>query len=352
MNKVVAVIGARPQFIKHFPFELEAKKHFDLVTIHTGQHYDVNMSQVFFDQLNMRKPDYMLSLGGGTHGVQTGKMLVEIEKILIEEKPDMVVVYGDTNSTLAGALAAAKLHIPITHIEAGLRSFNKNMPEEVNRVLTDHISKLLLVPSSVAERNLENEGISEAVHIVGDIMKDLIKYAKENELLIQPNERDYYYMTLHRPYNVDKASRLKTILSELNAIGQNIIFPAHPRTINNIKKFGLEDYLVNINLIPPQGYFENLSYLNFSKGLITDSGGMQKEAYWLKKKCFTIRSETEWIETLEGNANTLIFENIDELSQWLLIEDTINFNSDLYGDGRAAKKIVAAMENALLNSNT
>jgi UDP-GlcNAc3NAcA epimerase len=337
MSKIVAIIGARPQFIKHFPFEKEAIKVFDLVTVHTGQHYDNNMSDVFFDQLGMRKPDYLLTLGGGNHGAQTGSMLIEIEKILLSESPDGVIVYGDTNSTLAGALAASKLHIPVFHVEAGLRSYNKQMPEEINRIMTDHVSDLLLVPSVKSVESLAKEGIFSGVHIVGDIMKDLVFYSKEIDVLSKmKNNEDYIYVTLHRPYNVDEPKRLKYVLEALGSLKSTLIFSAHPRTKNRLIEFNilLPD---NIIIIDPQPYFENLSYLYNSSGLITDSGGMQKEAYWLEKPCTTIRSETEWVETLNGGANRLLFEDLSDLKE---IDDRkCIFEKSLYGDGQSAESI-------------
>lgn len=350
MKKIIAVVGARPQFIKHFPFEIEAIKHFDLKTIHTGQHYDSNMSEVFFDQLGMRKPDYVLSLGGGSHGLQTGKMLIEIEEIVLKEKPDAIVVYGDTNSTLAGALVGSKLHIPIVHIEAGLRSYNKEMPEEVNRILTDHVSSLLLVPSEKSVNNLSKEGVTDNVVIVGDIMKDLLLYFKNNDLLERQTDiQDYCYVTLHRPYNVDDSERLTYILDNLVALNKKIIFPVHPRTRNKIKEFGIDlssEKYKNIVCIDPQSYKSNLSYLYFSNALITDSGGMQKEAYWLEKPCVTIRTETEWVETLDKSANTLLFNDLKPLNDVLENKD-IDFDSNLYGDGEAAFKICKEIKRIL-----
>lgn len=348
MKKLIAIIGARPQFIKHFPFEREARNCFELLTIHTGQHYDKNMSQVFFEQLGMSKPSYMLDLGGGTHGIQTGRMLEAIERILIKENPDGVVVYGDTNSTLAGALGAAKLHIPIIHVEAGLRSYNKAMPEEVNRILTDHISNTLLVPSESSKQNLVNEGIVDGVHVVGDIMKDLVQHSKENGLLKpQCNCENYYYATLHRPYNVDEESRLTKVLRSLMKLDIDVVFSVHPRTRSKIKEYGLESLVEksNIQLIDPQPYFENLSFLYYSNALITDSGGMQKEAYWLKKQCVTLRTETEWVETLDNGWNTLVFDNLDQLKDILSVIPT-KWDSSLYGDGKSVTKILEAIGNA------
>lgn len=341
MKKIITVIGARPQFIKHFPFEQAAKKVFNLKTIHTGQHYDQNMSQVFFEELKMSKPDYMLQVGSSSHGVQTGQMMIEIEEIVLKEKPDALVVYGDTNSTLAGALVASKLHIPLVHIEAGLRSFNREMPEEINRVLTDHISELLFVPSELAKNNLAKEGLSKGVHIVGDIMKDLILYCTQNNLVKAPKiEEDYLYATLHRPYNTDEEERLQYVLDNLNKLERKVIFSIHPRTRNAMNNFGMEEAkFENIVFINPQSYFDNLSYLAHSKGLVTDSGGMQKEAYWLKKKCVTIRTETEWVETLKGGANRLLFDDLSQLKSATSTEQ-VSFDEQLYGAGDAAQQIV------------
>ncbi len=344
-KKILAIIGARPQFIKHYPFQLEAVKEFELVTVHTGQHYDENMSQVFFDQLGMKKPNHLLNLGGGYHGEQTGKMMIELEKIVLDEKPDAIVVYGDTNSTLAGALVASKLHIKLVHIEAGLRSFNKEMPEEVNRVLTDHISDLLLVPSKVSASQLNNEGIENGVVIVGDIMKDIIRISKEKGILKSSDRPAYYYATLHRPYNVDEKDRLEYVLGALANVSNKVVFAIHPRTRNRIAEYdiSLSD---NIELIDPQPYFENLNLLWNSKGLVTDSGGMQKEAYWLEKPCVTIRKETEWVETLSAGANTLVYDELYGLDQGFENQN-IQFDSKLYGDGRASEKIVHEIKKLL-----
>jgi len=339
--KIIAIIGARPQFIKHFSFEKACKGKLDLITIHTGQHYDVNMSDIFFNQLDMNKPSYMLNVGSGNHGAQTARMMVEIESIVEKEKPDGVVVYGDTNSTLAGALVASKLHIPIFHIEAGLRSYNKEMPEEVNRVLTDHISTCLFVPSEIATQNLKKEGIVDGVYNVGDVMKDLVNYVKKNKLIGEKKlKENYYYVTLHRPYNTDCKERLSYVLNSLNSLSLKVVMAIHPRTNNLMKTFGMEkESYRNISFIEPQSYFDNLSYLNNCQGLITDSGGMQKEAYWLKKKCVTVRKETEWVETLEGGNNMLLFKDLSKMND-VLNNEIGTWNDGLYGDGRCSDKIV------------
>ena len=339
--KVIAIIGARPQFIKHFPFEKACEGKLDLLSIHTGQHYDENMSAVFFEQLGMKKPNYMLNVGSGNHGEQTAKMMMEIEKILLEENPNGVVVYGDTNSTLAGALVASKIHIPVFHIEAGLRSFNKKMPEEINRILTDHVSNCLFTPSTTATKNLEKEGIFKNVFEVGDIMKDLVFYIKNKNLLKNVSfKKSYYYATIHRPYNTDKNERLSYVLGVLNKLNEAVVMSLHPRTRNNAKLFGLDlKAYKNISFIEPQSYIDNLSYLNNSKGLITDSGGMQKEAYWLKKKCVTIRTETEWVETLKNNANVLLFEDLNDLNKEIQNHCEI-WDELLYGNSNSSTMIV------------
>lgn len=347
-KKILFVIGARPQFIKHAPIELAFSNYFDCITVHTGQHYDDNMSQIFFSELKIKKPTYMLSVGSSNHGTQTGSMMIKIEEIVEKEKPDAILVYGDTNSTLAGALVGAKLHIPVIHIEAGLRSFNKKMPEEINRVLTDHVSSLLFVPSSVAVENLKKEGIYKNVEEVGDVMIDMIKIAS-NRIKIDKQQQRFIYVTIHRPYNTDDNERLKNILHEFNELGEIVKFSIHPRTKNRLKEIRIkESDFQNIQFLPPVSYFENVKNLLSCEILITDSGGMQKEAYALKKQCITIRTETEWIETLEGNWNTLIFDNLAELKTALKTKpnETL-YKEDLYGDGSAATHILKSTINFL-----
>lgn len=344
-QKIIAIIGARPQFIKHFPFEKACENRIDLKTIHTGQHYDPDMSDVFFAQLGMKAPDFMLNVGSGHHGEQTASMITEIEKIALAEAPAGFVVYGDTNSTLAAAIVAAKLHIPIFHIEAGLRSFNKEMPEEVNRVLTDHVSDLLFTPSQIAVNNLKNEGITSGVHVIGDIMKDLVHYVRQNDLIGQNKEvlSAYYYVTLHRPYNTDEPERLRYVLTQLNGLSKKVVMTLHPRTNNLMEKFGFDkSTYANIRFISPQSYFDNLTYLFHSEGLITDSGGMQKEAYWLSKKCVTIRKETEWVETVEKHGNTLLFEDLSRLEAEIARQPQ-TWDDTLYGTGDSAELIVNAI---------
>ncbi len=337
MKKILAIIGARPQFIKHAPIELAMKDKAQLVTIHTGQHYDERMSQIFFDELKMTPPKYQLNVGSATHGVQTGKMMAEIDKILLDEKPDAVLVYGDTNSTLAGALCASKLHIPVIHIEAGLRSFNKKMPEELNRVLTDHVSNLLFAPTNHAVANLEDEGITENVYKSGDVMCDMALIAKER--VKNQSSSPYILVTIHRPYNTDDKVRITEILTQLNALGTPVKFPMHPRTKNLLATFGIsmEDFQ-NIEVLTPQSYFDTIELLANCSCLVTDSGGMQKEAYILEKQCVTIRSETEWVETLENGWNQLIFDDLSQLAPSIRKEPG-QYTPNIYGDGTAAISI-------------
>jgi UDP-GlcNAc3NAcA epimerase len=343
MKKIGIVIGARPQFIKHAPLEIALKKYFDIFSIHTGQHYDQKMSDVFFDQLNINKPKYMLNAGTGNHGQMTGLMLTKIEEVLLNDKPDAMVVYGDTNSTLAGALAASKLHIPIIHVEAGLRSFNREMPEEINRLLTDHISNYLFAPTNIAVENLKNEGIDKGVYQVGDVMYDALLLAKK------VIGKDYSYknqilVTLHRPYNTDVVVRLKRILYELNGLNIPVIFPIHPRTKSVLDKNAMSENLYpNICFIDPVSYFDLVKLQLESSCIITDSGGIQKEAYLLKKKCITLRSETEWVETLENGWNTLVYDNLGDIRDIIKAKPG-EYIEGLYGNGKTAITIASILK--------
>lgn len=340
MKKIVSIIGARPQFIKHAPIDLALKKYFKTITIHTGQHFDFNMSNIFFQELNISDPDYTLILPKTTlQSAQTAAMMTQIEELLIKESPNAVLLYGDTNSTLAGALCAVKLSIPIIHIEAGLRSFNRNMPEEVNRIITDVFSYLLFCPTNTAITNLKKEGIDHnRIFNCGDVMKDTLDLVenKLNRMVDFP----YYYVTIHRPYNTDDLERIKYILYVLNLLNKKVIFSLHPRT-KNILKSNLIDLASfnNINFLDPVGYLENISYQKYSECVITDSGGMQKEAYMLKKKCITIRTETEWVETLNNGWNTLVFENLEDI-RTIIDRNYGNYIPNLYGDGKSAINIV------------
>lgn len=342
---IISVVGARPQFIKHAPIQLALEKHFRALTIHTGQHYDENMSQVFFIDLGLPNPDYLFDQRENSlQGAQTGKMLSEIEQVLIQEKPDLLLVYGDTNSTLAGALAASKLHIPIIHIEAGLRSFNRQMPEEVNRVLTDQLSEMLFCPTDLAVENLKKEGIeSSKIFRSGDVMCDMLR-------LVEPKLRPvvsgkYYFATIHRPYNTDDPQRLKGVFDSFANLKHKVYLALHPRTQARLHHFEINpNQYQNLVLLGPQSYLDSLSLQKFSEGVITDSGGIQKEAYMLQKRCITIRKETEWIETLQEGWNRLVFDDLKPISS-LFSEPLGTHFPELYGDGKAALNITEQIKN-------
>lgn len=349
MKKIITVVGARPQFIKAAPVSREIRKDFTEVIVHTGQHYDFNMAGVFFEELNIPEPDYNLGVGSGTHGKQTGEMLQKLENVLFKEKPAAVLTYGDTNSTLAAALTAGKSHTPLFHVEAGLRSFNKNMPEEMNRILTDHISNLLFAPTEGAIHNLENEGIVDGVHMVGDVMYDAFLYnlklaGKTHSLKsFGLNEKGYVLATIHRAENTNDPKRLEAIFESLAKIDLQVIIPMHPRTKKLLKSFGL-DYLLEqaktIQVVEPVSYLEMLLLQKNATCIITDSGGVQKEAYFAKVPCFTLRGETEWVETVKVGWNTLVDPIKNELEKMVRKDNPKNYVNDLYGDGNAGRKIV------------
>jgi len=388
--KIVTIVGARPQFIKAgvvsraiqgFNRRVK-KKQIREVLVHTGQHYDYLMDKVFFEELELPKPDYHLGVGSGSHGRQTGIMLERIEAVLKKEKPMVVMVYGDTNSTLAGALAAAKLNIPIAHVEAGLRSYNRVMPEEINRVLTDHLSTFLFCPTSRAVENLAKEGIrpgqGKIVKNVGDVMYDSILYyskiaekkstiLKDLGLLTQFSLRhaprgvhgspepymvqgelrtlNYYLATLHRAENTDDPKVLKSILKALNEIGRDtfVVLPLHPRTKKMMKVHHLISKFKNIKFIEPVSYLDMLRLEKNAKAILTDSGGVQKEAYWLKVPCFTLRDETEWVETVKSGWNELVgtgTKGIVERVSHLRMKKSSGKKMGIFGDGKASEKII------------
>lgn len=344
MKKIISIVGARPQFIKHAPMQLELQKHYNALTIHTGQHYDENMSHVFFNELNMPKPDYLFDIGGSKpQGEQTGIMMTEIEKVCMLEKPDALLIYGDTNSTLAGALVAAKMHIPQIHIEAGLRSFNREMPEEINRIVADEFAHLLFCPTDGAIDNLKKEGIvHERIFRSGDVMCDMVKLMEPK--VQAPVDFPYYFVTIHRPYNTDDSNRLISILKTLNELDKKVVFSIHPRTVSRLAQFDIEiTSFSNIQFVPPMGYTESISYQKFSECVITDSGGIQKEAYILGKQCITLRSETEWSETLQHGWNTLVFEDLAQIAT-ILTKKPGTYTEGIYGDGYAAKQITEIIQ--------
>jgi len=343
MKTIVTIIGARPQFIKHAPLQKALKGVFNEFVIHTGQHYDINMSDIFFRQMSIKKPDINLRLGSLSHGCMTGRMIEQIEEILILKKPSFVVVYGDTNSTLAGALAAVKLHIPVAHIESGLRSFNKRMPEEINRIVTDRISDVLFAPTKTAINNLKNEGMNGI--LTGDVMLDAFNLYRPTALNCNIQRdidagENYVLLTIHREDNTTKTN-LKRIMKNLIASKLKIVFSVHPRTKKVLDELYKAGYLEKkgIKLIEPQGYIENLSLLINSSLIITDSGGMQKEAYFARKQCITLRRETEWTETLDGGNNLLCQYGECELENIFSKTGKLKFKKH-FGNGDASIIIV------------
>jgi len=344
--KFLSVIGARPQFIKVKPIIEEVRKHkIHHILLHTGQHYDYEMTKIIFEELEIPEPDYNLNVGSHSHGKQTGIMLERIEKVLMKEKPNVVIVYGDTNSTLAGAVASVKLEIQVTHIEAGLRSFNKKMPEEINRILTDRISDFLFCPSEVAVNNLKKEGIERGVFFVGDIMYDIfLRYKErlEEEKVLERfdlNSGEYLLLTIHRKENTDNPENLKKILESVGESKELTIFPVHPRTKKIISEKGIK-IPENIKIIKPVGYLEMLTLEKNSKKILTDSGGVQKEAYWFGIPCITLRKETEWIETIKENMNILTGSDKRKILNSIKSFSPESKTKNIYGDGNTAEKII------------
>ncbi|PMB07940.1 UDP-N-acetylglucosamine 2-epimerase (non-hydrolyzing) [Fischerella thermalis CCMEE 5273] len=346
--RVLTLVGARPQFIKAAPVSRELRRHAQEILVHSGQHYDAAMSDVFFEELELPRPDYHLGVGSKSHGVQTGEILSLVEEVLIGEAPDWLLVYGDTNTTLAGALAAAKLCIPVAHVEAGLRSFNRRMPEEINRVLTDHVSQLLFCPTDTAVRHLKREGIVDGVYQVGDVMVDALihnrQLAQERSTVLKQlglQSKGYLLITWHRAENTDDPKRLASIASALNAIEHPAVLPLHPRTRHRLAHAGLELENPNLLLIPPVGYLDMLQLEMNASRILTDSGGVQKEAFLLQVPCITMRDETEWIETVEQKANRLVGADDQRILQ-AIEEMEVDFTAvdPVFGDGKAAKRIV------------
>ncbi|MGA8942254.1 MAG: UDP-N-acetylglucosamine 2-epimerase (non-hydrolyzing) [Thermoactinomyces sp.] len=346
--KILTVVGARPQFIKAAPVSREIRRLADEILVHTGQHYDKSMSDVFFEELHIPVPEYNLHVGSKSHGRQTGEMLSKLEEVILSEKPDCVLVYGDTNSTLAGALAASKLHIPVAHVEAGLRSFNKRMPEEINRVLTDHVSRWLFCPTETAVRHLETEGIKEGVHLVGDVMLDAVLYnkrlAEEKTTTLQDlglEAGSYILITLHRAENTDDPARLRQITEAINQLPITAVLPLHPRTRGKLEQYGLTINNDRVQCIEPVGYLDMLQLEVNAKKILTDSGGVQKEAFFARVPCITMRDETEWTETVELGTNILTGADTDKILQAVdTFEVDFSRVEPVFGDGQASEKIV------------
>ena len=345
VKKIASIVGARPQFIKAAPVSRALSSYFDEKLIHTGQHYDYGMSEVFFAELEIHEPDFNLGVGSGSHAEQTGKMMIELEKVFDSLHPDLVLVYGDTNSTLAGALTASKMHIPVAHVEAGLRSYNRAMPEEINRVVTDQLSSVLFCPTIVAVRCLEKEGIVRNVHNVGDVMYDAMLHnialaRKQSTILskldVIPGE--YALATVHRAANTDNPANMKSILTAFGGISTRIVVPLHPRTRKLLAQFELTPP-PNVSIIDPVGYFDMLILEENADCILTDSGGMQKEAFLLGVRCITLREETEWVETVEAGWNRLVGAQLKTIRSAYKTWHPQGERPALYGDGHAASKI-------------
>ncbi|MEA1953175.1 MAG: UDP-N-acetylglucosamine 2-epimerase (non-hydrolyzing) [Campylobacterota bacterium] len=353
--KILTILGARPQFIKAGSLSREIAKYEEIeeIIVHTGQHYDANMSDIFFEEMQIPKPHYFLGIGGKSHGAMTGQMIEKIEEVCLKEKPDWVIVYGDTNSTLAGALVASKLHIKLAHIEAGLRSFNMQMPEEVNRILTDRISNILFCPTDTAIQNLENEGFENfdcKIIKSGDVMQDGALFYKSLSQKPKLNiSEDFILCTIHRAENTDNESRLKNIFEALEEIAQTkqVILPLHPRTKKILAELEINSSCLTI--IEPVGYLEMVWLIDNCSLVMTDSGGLQKEAYFFEKQCITLRDETEWVELVECGTNILVGANKDKILETYKSNGVFNIENsgrnqnsklDLYGGGKASENII------------
>ncbi|KAB7514664.1 UDP-N-acetylglucosamine 2-epimerase (non-hydrolyzing) [Halosegnis rubeus] len=349
---ILSVVGARPQFVKAFAVSQELRTRHDEVLVHTGQHYDEELSGVFFDTLGIPKPDYNLGVGSDSHGKQTAEMLAQLEELIEKEQPDVVFLYGDTNSTLAGALAGAKMDPAVAHVEAGLRSHNRDMPEEINRILSDHASDLFFPPSERAVEYLASEGITENVHNVGDVMYDALLLAQETALTestllteLGLDGEPYLLATVHRPRNTDERERLEAILDTLAADSRPVVLPAHPRTVERLEQYGLlDEFEERLTLIDPVGYLDFVALQADANIVVTDSGGIQKEAFFLGVPCVTLREETEWTETIDAGGNVLVGADPDAIRDALSNPPQSTSDAEPYGDGNAAVKIRQTLE--------
>ena len=343
--KIITIVGARPQFIKSSTISQKINEINNLfeVIIHTGQHFDLNMSDIFFKDMNLSKPNYTLGINQMDREEMIAKMVREMEPILSKESPDGILVYGDTNSTLAGTLVATKFNMPIFHVEAGLRSYNQSMPEEINRLITDHLSTLLFCPTNNSVKNLEKEGVTKGVFVSGDVMYDaFINFNKEivnRKDSFHKLGSNYILATIHRPENTDFKKKLISIFSSLDKLNRKkrVVMPLHPRTRKKVLEYNIT---TKINILPPQGYLSMLSLLNDSELVITDSGGLQKEAFFAKKKCITIRNETEWVELIASNTNILSKPNNVIDSYYEVLNNKCNFSSQIFGNGNASEFVI------------
>jgi len=342
--KIFSIVGARPQFIKLAALSSLLKDYHEEIIVHTGQHYDYAMSEKIFTDLGIRKPDVHLEVDSSSKAFQTATMMMKLEEAMIERKPDIAIVFGDTNSTLAGAISAAKLNIPIIHIEAGLRSFNKNMQEEINRIVADHVSEYLFAPTANAVNILKSEGLGKNTFLTGDIMVDTMKNNIEialkkstviNDLRLEGQQ--FFLLTLHRDYNVDKSDILSNLLIQLGQLKKKTIFPVHPRTRKTLSK--ISNVPSNIIMIEPLGYLDFIVLINFAGKVITDSGGVQKEAYILRKPCITLRTETEWVETVEERWNLLINPTDDSIAAKICAFKEPMEQKEIFGQNVAEKML-------------
>ncbi|WP_158056479.1 non-hydrolyzing UDP-N-acetylglucosamine 2-epimerase [Halorussus halophilus] len=351
-KKILTVVGARPQFIKAAPVSREVRKRHEEVLVHTGQHYDEEMSDVFFEELGIPEPDHNLGVGSDDHGAQTARMLVGLEELILDEDPDAVLVYGDTNSTLAAAIAASKLDTALAHVEAGLRSYNREMPEETNRVLTDHASDLLFAPSTRAVENLAAEGIEQGVHDTGDVMCDAVLLAREQAAdhstvldEVGVEEGEFVLATVHRAANTDDPERLASILDALADDPREVVLPAHPRTVSRMEEYGLyEEAKERLTLTDPVGYLDFVRLQDAAEVVATDSGGVQKEAFFLDTPCVTMREETEWRETVEAGWNRLVGADGEAIRRALSTAEAPAEKPTPYGDGTAAANIAGLLD--------
>lgn len=349
--KVLTIVGARPQFIKAFAVSRKLRKDHEEVLVHTGQHYDEKLSDVFFNELGIPEPDYNLGVGSDSHGRQTAAMLKGIEEIIEIEEPDIVLLYGDTNSTLAGVIAASKIDPIVAHIEAGLRSYNREMPEEINRVLTDHASDLLFPPSESAADTLRQEGITEGVHMVGDVMYDAILWARgvaatKSDVLerVGIEEGNFILSTVHRASNTDDPDCLGSIINGLTSAPLPVVLPIHPRTENQLREYGLwERATSEIEVIDPVGYLDFVRLIDGAEQVVTDSGGVQKEAFYLDTPCVTMRNETEWIETVESGWNVLVGADREAIVKEISTNRDLEEKPSPYGNGTAAEATVSVL---------
>lgn len=348
--KILSVVGARPQFIKAGPVSLELRQRFDEIIVHTGQHYDKNMSDVFFNDLKIPKPNYQLNIGSGSHAYQTGNMMIELEKIFIQEQPDIVLLYGDTNSTLAAGLAAVKLNMPIAHVESGPRNNDINIPEEVNRVTVDRISSINFCATEESVKNLNRENIINNVYLTGDVMFDAfiksMEIVEEKSSIVDQlklNKNDYILLTIHRSFNTDDEEKLNNIVNALIQINQIIVFPVHPRTIKKLVEYGLLEKIEkkkNIIITDPLGYFDFILLEKYSKKIVTDSGGVQREAYFAKKPCITLMNNTSWPDTVNDGANYLVGARTKDIVWAINNFNTTDENfKNIFGDGTASAQI-------------